>query len=172
MVTHSASSEGGRSRLRCWPKVFSPDSLQSIWRCIRSLRESRINFLTSPRPLNVTPLCHFLFFFNTLSCAVIPGGSAGVSSSVHPIHRSPGRPRASSSGDGRAVENGIIGGRSGARVRGVMPDHWELAFSDPGESHYIEWVSDKWAQFSWSCRELDEKINTAVIIFLEIVSLA
>ncbi|KAM8755272.1 membrane-associated guanylate kinase, WW and PDZ domain-containing protein 3 isoform 2-T2 [Acanthopagrus schlegelii] len=68
----------------------------------------------------------------------LSGGSAGVSSSVHPIHRSPGRPRASSSGDGRAVQNGIIGGRSGARVRGVMPDHWELAFSDPGESHYID----------------------------------
>ncbi|XP_070696371.1 membrane-associated guanylate kinase, WW and PDZ domain-containing protein 1 [Pempheris klunzingeri] len=66
------------------------------------------------------------------------GGSAGVSSSIPPIHRSPGRPRASSSGNGRAIANGIICSRSGARVRGVMPDHWEQAFSDPGESHYID----------------------------------
>ncbi|XP_008276372.1 membrane-associated guanylate kinase, WW and PDZ domain-containing protein 2 [Stegastes partitus] len=66
------------------------------------------------------------------------GGSAGVSSSIPLCHRSPGRPRASSSGgDGRVIENGIIGSRSGARVRGVMPDHWEQAFSDPGESLYI-----------------------------------
>nr|XP_046251543.1 membrane-associated guanylate kinase, WW and PDZ domain-containing protein 1 isoform X2 [Scatophagus argus] len=68
----------------------------------------------------------------------LSGGSAGVSSRVPPIHRSPGRARASSSGDGHAIENGIISSRSGARVRGVMPDHWELAFSDPGESHYID----------------------------------
>ncbi|XP_051280961.1 membrane-associated guanylate kinase, WW and PDZ domain-containing protein 2 isoform X2 [Dicentrarchus labrax] len=68
----------------------------------------------------------------------LSGGSAGVSSSAPPFHRSPVRPRASSSGDGRAIENGIIGSRSGVRVRGVMPDHWELAFSDPGESHYID----------------------------------
>ncbi|XP_078025961.1 membrane-associated guanylate kinase, WW and PDZ domain-containing protein 3 [Epinephelus lanceolatus] len=67
----------------------------------------------------------------------LSGGSAGVSS-VPPSHRSPGRPRASSSGDGRIIENGIIGSRSGARLRGVMPDHWEQAFSDPGESHYID----------------------------------
>ncbi|XP_040902407.1 membrane-associated guanylate kinase, WW and PDZ domain-containing protein 3 [Toxotes jaculatrix] len=67
----------------------------------------------------------------------LSGGSAGVSSSVPPSHRSPGRPRASSSGgDGCAIENGIICSRSGARVRAVMPDHWEQAFSDPGESHY------------------------------------
>ncbi|XP_029290782.1 LOW QUALITY PROTEIN: membrane-associated guanylate kinase, WW and PDZ domain-containing protein 2-like [Cottoperca gobio] len=64
----------------------------------------------------------------------LSGGSAGVSSSVPPSHRSPGRPRASSSGDGR----GIIGSRCGIRLRGVMPDHWEQAFSDPGESHYRE----------------------------------
>ncbi|XP_032377348.1 membrane-associated guanylate kinase, WW and PDZ domain-containing protein 1 isoform X3 [Etheostoma spectabile] len=68
----------------------------------------------------------------------LSGGSAGVSSSVPPSHRSPGRPRASSSGDGRAIENGVIGSRGGARGRGVMPDHWEQAFSDPGESHYID----------------------------------
>ncbi|TMS15827.1 Membrane-associated guanylate kinase, WW and PDZ domain-containing protein 1 [Larimichthys crocea] len=68
----------------------------------------------------------------------LSGGSAGVSSSIPHIHRSPGRPRASSSGDGRAIENGIIGSRSIARVRGVMPDHWEMAFSDPGDSHYID----------------------------------
>ncbi|XP_040008138.1 membrane-associated guanylate kinase, WW and PDZ domain-containing protein 1 [Xiphias gladius] len=67
------------------------------------------------------------------------GGSAGVSSGVHPSHRFPGRPRASSSGgDGCPIENGINGSRSGARVRAVMPDHWEQAFSDPGESHYID----------------------------------
>ncbi|XP_038579739.1 LOW QUALITY PROTEIN: membrane-associated guanylate kinase, WW and PDZ domain-containing protein 1 [Micropterus salmoides] len=68
----------------------------------------------------------------------LSGGSAGLSSSVTPSHRTPGRPRASSSGDGRVVENGIIISRSGVRVRGVMPDHWEQAFSDPGESHYID----------------------------------
>ncbi|XP_023143653.2 membrane-associated guanylate kinase, WW and PDZ domain-containing protein 2 isoform X2 [Amphiprion ocellaris] len=69
----------------------------------------------------------------------LSGGSAGVSSSIPLGHRSPGRPRASSSGgDGHGMENGIICRRSGARVRGVMPDHWEQAFSDPGESLYIE----------------------------------
>lgn len=75
--------------------------------------------------------------FNTLLSICVAGGSAGVSSRVPHIHRSPSRARASSSGDGRAIESGIID-RSGARVRGAMPDHWELAFSDPGESHYIE----------------------------------
>lgn len=70
---------------------------------------------------------------------VITGGSAGVSSSIPLGHRSPCRTRASSSGgDGHVIENGIISSRSGARVRGVMPDHWEQAFSDPGESVYIE----------------------------------
>ncbi|XP_051804986.1 membrane-associated guanylate kinase, WW and PDZ domain-containing protein 2 isoform X4 [Acanthochromis polyacanthus] len=69
----------------------------------------------------------------------LSGGSAGVSSSIPLGRRSPGRPRASSSGgDGHVMENGIICRRSGARVRGVMPDHWEQAFSDPGESLYIE----------------------------------
>ncbi|XP_041656379.1 membrane-associated guanylate kinase, WW and PDZ domain-containing protein 2 isoform X2 [Cheilinus undulatus] len=68
----------------------------------------------------------------------LSGGSAGLSSSIPHSHRSPRRPRASSSGDGHVVENGIIGSRRGARVRGVMPDHWELAFSDPGESLYVE----------------------------------
>lgn len=70
----------------------------------------------------------------------LSGGSAGISSGVPHIHRSLGRPRASSNGGSRgAVENGIIGSsRGGARVRGVMPDHWELAFSDPGEPHYID----------------------------------
>uniref|UniRef100_UPI0037E8CFFD membrane-associated guanylate kinase, WW and PDZ domain-containing protein 3 n=1 Tax=Semicossyphus pulcher TaxID=241346 RepID=UPI0037E8CFFD len=68
----------------------------------------------------------------------LSAGSAGISSSARPSHRSPRRPRTSSGGDGRVVENGIIGGRSIARVRGVMPDHWELAFSDPGEPHYVE----------------------------------
>ncbi|XP_053279974.1 LOW QUALITY PROTEIN: membrane-associated guanylate kinase, WW and PDZ domain-containing protein 1 [Pleuronectes platessa] len=69
----------------------------------------------------------------------LSGGSAGLSSSFRPSHRSPGRPRASSSGgEGSPVVNGIILSRSGARVRAVMPDHWEQAFSDPGESHYID----------------------------------
>ncbi|XP_054901802.1 membrane-associated guanylate kinase, WW and PDZ domain-containing protein 3 isoform X1 [Poeciliopsis prolifica] len=64
------------------------------------------------------------------------GGSAGVSIPIG--HRSPGRPRASSSGgEGQDVENGIVGSRRGARIRGMMPDHWEQAFSDPGESLYI-----------------------------------
>ncbi|XP_023260910.1 membrane-associated guanylate kinase, WW and PDZ domain-containing protein 3-like isoform X1 [Seriola lalandi dorsalis] len=69
----------------------------------------------------------------------LSGGSAGISGSILPTHRSPGRPRAySNGGDGCAIENGIIGIRSGARVRAVMPDHWEQAFSDPGDSHYID----------------------------------
>ncbi|XP_062283682.1 membrane-associated guanylate kinase, WW and PDZ domain-containing protein 2 [Scomber scombrus] len=65
------------------------------------------------------------------------GGSAGVSGSIHPSYRSPGRPRAYSGGDGRVIENGVIGSRGGARVRGVMPDHWEQAYSDT-ESQYID----------------------------------
>ncbi|KAM8863933.1 membrane-associated guanylate kinase, WW and PDZ domain-containing protein 3 isoform 3-T3 [Spinachia spinachia] len=62
-------------------------------------------------------------------------GSAGVGSSIPTSYRSPGRPRASSQGDGHVVENGIVGS---AGVRGAMPDHWEQAFSDTGESHYID----------------------------------
>ncbi|KAM9856009.1 membrane-associated guanylate kinase, WW and PDZ domain-containing protein 3 [Aulostomus maculatus] len=68
----------------------------------------------------------------------LSGGSAGVSSSIHPSYRSPSRLQAPNGRDGHAVENGVIGGRGGASVRGVMPDHWEQAFSDPGESHYID----------------------------------
>ncbi|KAM6981874.1 membrane-associated guanylate kinase, WW and PDZ domain-containing protein 3-like [Tautogolabrus adspersus] len=68
----------------------------------------------------------------------LSGGSLGISSSVPHSHRSPRRPRTASGGDGRVVENGILSGRSGARLRGVMPDHWELAVSDPGESHHVE----------------------------------
>lgn len=72
-----------------------------------------------------------------LRATVITGGSAGVSGSIHPSYRSPGRPRAFSGGDGRSIENGVICSRGGARVRGVMPDHWEQAYSDT-ESQYIE----------------------------------
>lgn len=32
----------------------------------------------------------------------------------------------------------MSGGEGGARVRGVMADHWEPVFSDPGELHYTE----------------------------------
>ncbi|XP_038165342.1 membrane-associated guanylate kinase, WW and PDZ domain-containing protein 3 isoform X1 [Cyprinodon tularosa] len=68
---------------------------------------------------------------------VTTGGSAGVGIPIG--HRSPGRPRASSSGgEGHGLENGIIGSRRGARIRGMMYDHWEQAFSDPGEPLYIE----------------------------------
>ncbi|KAK2851744.1 hypothetical protein Q5P01_008020 [Channa striata] len=67
-------------------------------------------------------------------------GSAGPNSRVPVVHRPPGRPRAASSGggDGRAMVNGIISNRSGTRIRSAVPDHWEQAFSDPGESHYID----------------------------------
>ncbi|XP_017265182.1 membrane-associated guanylate kinase, WW and PDZ domain-containing protein 1 isoform X2 [Kryptolebias marmoratus] len=69
----------------------------------------------------------------------LSGGSGGVRSSIPLGHRSPGRPRASSSGgENHVIENGIIGSRRGGRIRGVMPDHWEQAFSDPGESLDIE----------------------------------
>ncbi|XP_026222939.1 membrane-associated guanylate kinase, WW and PDZ domain-containing protein 1 isoform X3 [Anabas testudineus] len=79
-------------------------------------------------------------------------GSAGLSSRIPVVHRSPARPRASSSsGDGRAMENGI----SGARIRGVMPDHWEQAFSDPGESHYVDRIPKRtsWQSPRTSSRE-------------------
>ncbi|XP_068179811.1 membrane-associated guanylate kinase, WW and PDZ domain-containing protein 3 [Antennarius striatus] len=68
----------------------------------------------------------------------LSGGSAGVSRGVPPLHQSPGRPRASSSGDGHGMEDRIISGRNGSRMRGMMPKHWELAFSDPLESDYID----------------------------------
>ena len=32
----------------------------------------------------------------------------------------------------------MTGGKGGARVRSVMPDDWEPAFSDPGELPFIE----------------------------------
>ncbi|XP_028308707.1 membrane-associated guanylate kinase, WW and PDZ domain-containing protein 2 isoform X2 [Gouania willdenowi] len=70
---------------------------------------------------------------------ILSGGLAGVSSSFPPSHHSAGRPRASSSGgDGRVMQNGVIGGRSSGRIRGVIADPWEQAFSEPGESLYIE----------------------------------
>ncbi|XP_071059799.1 membrane-associated guanylate kinase, WW and PDZ domain-containing protein 2 [Pseudochaenichthys georgianus] len=65
----------------------------------------------------------------------LSGGSAGLSSSVPPPHRPPGRPRASSSGgESRGFESGMIG----RRLRGVTPDLWEQAFSDPGDSYYSD----------------------------------
>ncbi|KAJ4919379.1 hypothetical protein JOQ06_022676, partial [Pogonophryne albipinna] len=65
----------------------------------------------------------------------IAGGSAGLSSSVPPPHHPPGRPRASSSGgESRGFESGMIG----RRLRGVTPDLWEQAFSDPGDSYYSD----------------------------------
>ncbi|XP_029689360.1 membrane-associated guanylate kinase, WW and PDZ domain-containing protein 1 isoform X2 [Takifugu rubripes] len=66
------------------------------------------------------------------------GGSAGVSRRLPRIHRNHRRPRASGGGDERAAETTVTGGEGGARVRSVMPDHWEPAFSDPGELHYID----------------------------------
>ncbi|XP_029911726.1 membrane-associated guanylate kinase, WW and PDZ domain-containing protein 2 isoform X2 [Myripristis murdjan] len=68
----------------------------------------------------------------------LSGGSAGVSSGVPPVHQSPGRPRRSSGGDGSAVESSVIGGRGGTRLRALMADRWEQAFSDPGEPYYID----------------------------------
>ncbi|XP_034097208.1 LOW QUALITY PROTEIN: membrane-associated guanylate kinase, WW and PDZ domain-containing protein 1 [Gymnodraco acuticeps] len=65
----------------------------------------------------------------------LSGGSAGLSSSVPPPHRPAGRPRASSSGgESRGFESGMIG----RRLRGVTPDLWEQAFSDPGDSYYSD----------------------------------
>ncbi|XP_071754913.2 membrane-associated guanylate kinase, WW and PDZ domain-containing protein 3 [Centroberyx gerrardi] len=63
---------------------------------------------------------------------------SGGSAIVPPVHPSPGRPRGSSRGDGSVMENGGIGSRSGARLRALMPDHWDQAFSDPGEPYYID----------------------------------
>ncbi|KAM4610612.1 membrane-associated guanylate kinase, WW and PDZ domain-containing protein 3 [Polymixia lowei] len=68
----------------------------------------------------------------------LSGGSAGVSSSAPPVRQSPFRPRCSSGGNGSAMENGGVSSRSGARSRALMPDHWEQAFSDPGEPYYID----------------------------------
>ncbi|XP_037335603.2 membrane-associated guanylate kinase, WW and PDZ domain-containing protein 1 isoform X2 [Pungitius pungitius] len=80
-------------------------------------------------------------------------GSAGVGSSIPTSRRSPGRPRAFSQGDGHVVENGFAG------VRGAMPDHWEQAFSDTGESPYIDrnhkrtyWRSRRGSSRETACR--------------------
>nr|XP_057907612.1 membrane-associated guanylate kinase, WW and PDZ domain-containing protein 1 isoform X2 [Doryrhamphus excisus] len=54
-------------------------------------------------------------------------------------HRSPSWRRASS-----VLENGIICNMGGARGRGVLPDHWEQAFSDPGECHYKDHKRTSW----------------------------
>lgn len=62
----------------------------------------------------------------------------GVSRRLPRIHRNHRRPPAPGSGDERAAETRVTGGEGGARVRSVMPDHWEPAFSDPGELRYIE----------------------------------
>lgn len=66
----------------------------------------------------------------------VTGGSAGIGGAPL-IHHSPGRPRGSSVGDGSAMENGVTS-RSGARARALMSDHWEQAYSDTGESYYVE----------------------------------
>lgn len=91
--------------------------------------------------LSIGFVSHQFWLLTLFLVTVITGGSAGVSNRLPPIYWTPGRPRASSCDDGCAIENGIIGSKGGTRVRGVMPDHWELAFSDPGEQLYIEWVS-------------------------------
>ncbi|XP_076023016.1 membrane-associated guanylate kinase, WW and PDZ domain-containing protein 3 [Genypterus blacodes] len=84
----------------------------------------------------------------------LSGGSVGVSSSVPPGHRSPGRPRSSSRGNGTATQNGIIGSRGVARLRSVTPDHWEQAFSDPGESLYTDPIPKR---TSWQSRRASSR---------------
>lgn len=138
MVTLFASLEGRQSHSRCWPQLFLPDSPE--WKCQHQVvTDCRLNFFTSSICLLTTILMTLFLFLTLLHAAVITGGSAGLSSRIPVVHRSPARPRASSSSG--AMENGIVGSSSGARIRGVMPDRWEQAFSDPGESHYVEWVS-------------------------------
>ncbi|KAM6977180.1 membrane-associated guanylate kinase, WW and PDZ domain-containing protein 1 [Aplochiton taeniatus] len=66
-------------------------------------------------------------------------------SDARPIHPSPCRSRGSrgsSGGDGSGMENGGVSNSRVGRVprgaRGLMPDHWEPAFSDSGESYYVD----------------------------------
>ncbi|XP_061626778.1 membrane-associated guanylate kinase, WW and PDZ domain-containing protein 1 isoform X2 [Phyllopteryx taeniolatus] len=59
-------------------------------------------------------------------------------------HRLPGEHRASNGGVGCVLENGFVGNRAVARGRGVMADHWEQAFSDPGECHYVDHKTTSW----------------------------
>lgn len=131
-ATHSYSWVGGQRWLRCRPLLFLHKILQ--WNS-----QHQVNMVQEelPPPLSVE------YVMNVgILLPVSAGGSGGVRSSVPLGHRSPGRPRAASSGgDGHVVENGVIGGRRGGRIRGVMPDHWEQAFSDPGEALDIKWVA-------------------------------
>ncbi|XP_061909437.1 membrane-associated guanylate kinase, WW and PDZ domain-containing protein 1 isoform X1 [Entelurus aequoreus] len=52
---------------------------------------------------------------------------------------SPSRRRASS-----VLENGMVCNMGGARGRGMLPDHWEQAFSDPGECRYQDHKRTSW----------------------------
>uniref|UniRef100_A0AAV2M073 PDZ domain-containing protein n=1 Tax=Knipowitschia caucasica TaxID=637954 RepID=A0AAV2M073_KNICA len=64
---------------------------------------------------------------------------AGVSSSAPFNHRSPSRRRASSADTDAHITynyNGLRSSRRGGSYRGVMLDHWDQAFSDPGKSSY------------------------------------
>nr|XP_020467458.1 membrane-associated guanylate kinase, WW and PDZ domain-containing protein 2-like isoform X2 [Monopterus albus] len=139
------------------------------------------NYYGTPRPVHIStespPItyqehCNLLRNFRTRSKSLsnlekavedyenseddsgLSGDSAGHSSSIPTVRRSPGRPRASSN-SGHAIENGIISSRGGARVRGVTPDRWEQAFSDPGESLYIDRNLDRtsWQSPRASSRE-------------------
>ncbi|XP_061760087.1 membrane-associated guanylate kinase, WW and PDZ domain-containing protein 3 [Nerophis ophidion] len=52
---------------------------------------------------------------------------------------SPSRRRASS-----VIENGMVCNMGGARGRGMLPDHWEQAFSDPGACRYKDHKRTSW----------------------------
>ncbi|XP_072305132.1 membrane-associated guanylate kinase, WW and PDZ domain-containing protein 3 isoform X3 [Eucyclogobius newberryi] len=68
------------------------------------------------------------------------GLSAGVSSSAPFSHRSPSRRRASSAEDGHITYNynGLRSSRRGGSFRGMVFDHWDQAFSDPGRTSYTD----------------------------------
>lgn len=133
-ATHSYSWVGGQRWQRCWPLLFLPKILQ--WKSQHQVNTMQEKLPPPPSVEYVMNVCILIVF------PVSTGGSGGVRSSVPLGHRSPGRPRASSSGgDSHVIENGVIGSRRGGRIRGVMPGHWEQAFSDPGESLDIEWVA-------------------------------
>ncbi|XP_055366061.1 membrane-associated guanylate kinase, WW and PDZ domain-containing protein 2 isoform X5 [Betta splendens] len=87
----------------------------------------------------------------------LSGGPAGLGGRGPVASRPPARPRAfSSGGDGCASENGICGGgRGGARGRGAVHDHWEQAFSDPGEPQYVDRIPKRtsWQSPRASSRE-------------------
>ncbi|XP_054649785.1 membrane-associated guanylate kinase, WW and PDZ domain-containing protein 2 isoform X3 [Dunckerocampus dactyliophorus] len=113
------------------------------------------NYYGTPRPIHISPESPPITYqehrnllrnfrtrsksLNNLEKAAVEVENGEDELGLSGGHRSPSRRRASS-----VLENGIICNMGGARGREVPPDHWEQAFSDPGECHYKDHKRTSW----------------------------